>query len=211
MGEAIKFKHPFACIISGPTGSGKTSFCVRFLENLDTLCNERRFDGGIYWCFSEKTAVPRIRRDVRFHEGVPDFANERGVPRLFILDDLLNDVYSRQVCDLFTKGSHHRNISVVLITQNLFHQVRYCRDISLNATYLVLLKNVRDKTQFTHLARQVYPEDSESLYRAYLDATRLPHGYLILDFAQDTDDRLRFRTNIFPGEGPPVIYSAEAV
>jgi hypothetical protein len=26
------------------------------------------------------------------------------------------------VCDLFTKGSHHRNISVVLITQNLFHQ-----------------------------------------------------------------------------------------
>ena len=62
-----------------------------------------------------------------------------------ILDVLLNDVYSKQVCDLFTKGSHQRNISVILLTQNLFHQGRYCRDISLNSKYLVLLKNVRDK------------------------------------------------------------------
>lgn len=94
---------------------------------------------------------------MRLQEDVPDFekeTRERGEPRLFVLDDLLNDVYSRQVCDLFTKGSHHRNISVILITQNLFHQGRYCRDILLNATYLVLLKNVGDMTQFAYLARQ---------------------------------------------------------
>jgi len=46
-------------------------------------------------------------------------------------DDLLNEVYSKDVCDLFTKGSHHRNISVILITQNLFHQGRFSRYISL--------------------------------------------------------------------------------
>jgi len=45
-----------------------------------------------------------------------DFENARGQPCLFFLDDLLNEVYSRQVCDLFTKGCHHRNISVILIT-----------------------------------------------------------------------------------------------
>lgn len=151
MGDAIRLKHPFTCIISGPTGSGKTSFCVKFLENLDTLCTERHFDGGIFWCFSEKAAVPDLkqtaqarRRKLHFHEGVPDFNNERGTPCLYILDDLLNDVYSKQVCDLFTKGSHHRNISIILITQNLFHQGRYCRDISLN-TYLVLLKTCGTK------------------------------------------------------------------
>jgi hypothetical protein len=83
----------------------------------------------------------------------------------------------------------------------------HSRDISLNAKYLVLLKNVRDKFKFSHLARQVFPEDSVGLYRAYLDATQRPHGYLILHLSQDTDDRLRFRTNIFPTENPPVIYA----
>jgi len=69
------------------------------------------------------------------------------------------------------------------------------------------LKNARDKNQFLYLARQAYPEDSHSLYYAYRDATRRPHGYLILDFAQDTDDTLRFRTNVFSDEGPPVVYA----
>ena len=108
---------------------------------------------------------------------------------------------------LFTKWSHHRNISVILITQNLFHQGNHCRTISLNAKYIVLLKNTRDKNQFTYLARQVYPEESAGLYEAYLEATKEPHGYLVLDFAHDTDDLLRFRTHIFPGKGPPVVYT----
>ena len=92
----------------------------------------------------------------------------------------MNEDYSKEVCHLFTKGSHHRNISVILITQNLYHQAKHCRDISLNAKYIVLLKNTRDKNQFTHLARHVYPEDSSSLYKAYLKATDRPHGYFVL-------------------------------
>jgi hypothetical protein len=52
----------------------------------------------------------------------------------------------------------------------------------------------------------VHPEDSDSLYRACIYATEKPHGYLILDFAQDTDDLLRYGTNVFPEEYPPVIY-----
>jgi hypothetical protein len=85
------------------------------------------------------------------------------------------------VCDLFTKGSHHRNISVILITQNLFHQGRFCREISLNAKYIVVLKNIRDREQFSHLAQQVLPHDSKGLSDAYLSATEEPHGYLVLD------------------------------
>jgi len=58
-----------------------------------------------------------------------------------------------------------------MITLNQFHQGRFCRDISLNAHYIVALKNVRDKKQFMYLAGQLYPEDSLGLYNAYLDAT----------------------------------------
>jgi hypothetical protein len=80
---------------------------------------------------------------------------------------LLNEGYSKDVCDLFTKGKHHSNINVILITQNLFHQGRYCRGISQNAKYIVGFKKVRDKNQF-YPARQVYPEDIDGLFQAYL-------------------------------------------
>ena len=90
---------------------------------------------------------------------------------------------------------------------NVFHQGRYYRDISLNAEYLVLFKNVRDKNRFVYLARQVYPEDSDSLYKAYLEATQRPRGYLVLDLSQDKDDRLRVRTNTIPPEHPTIIYA----
>jgi len=209
MAVDLKFKHPFTCIVSGPTGSGMSSFTLRLMQHLDSLCME---SSGIICCYSDKTAVPQrelasLHKDVNFYEGVPqNSGNDHGKPCLIILDELLNEVYSQDVYDLFTKGSHHRNINVILITQNLFHQGRFFRDISLNAKYSVALKNVRDKSQFQYLARQVHPEDSDSLYKAYLDATESPHGYLILDFAQDTDYRLRYRTSVFPDEYPPIIY-----
>jgi len=212
MDDDLKFKHPFTSIISGPTGSGKWTLCIRLLQNLKLLCTEQEFNGGIVWCFGERSAVPdrelsELNNTIRVHKGVPEnFENKNGKPCLIILDDLLDVAYSKEVCNLFTKGSHHRNISVILITQNLFHQANYCRDISMNAKYLVLLKNVRDNQQFMCLARQVHPEGPNQLYKAYLKATKRPHGYLVLDLAQDTDDRLRFRTHIFPEEYPPTFY-----
>ena len=120
---------------------------------------------------------------------MPDnFANSGNKPCLIIFDYLLNAAYSGEVCKLLTKGSHHRNISVVLITQNPFHQGNHCRTISLNAKYILLLKNTRNKNQFTYLGRQVYPKDTAGLYETYLEATKQPYGYLVLDIVQDTDD-----------------------
>lgn len=204
----VTFRHPFTCLVSGPSGSGKSVFCIRFLRHIKHLCSESRFD-SVIWAYSESGALPHIRYPrLTFHRGVPAFddGDEDRKPRLIILDDLLNEAYSKEVCALFIKGSHHRNISVFLITQNLFHQGPYCRDISLNAKYIVALKNTRDKNQFLHLARQVYPENPTSLYGAYLDATKLPHGYLVLDLTQEANDLLRFQTNIFPPE-PTVVYA----
>jgi len=117
--DDLKFKQPFSCIVKGPSGSGETSLCIRLLQNLDSLCTEREFGGGIIWCYSEKTAVLKRRilpSNTTYHEGVPENFGGSGKPCLVILVDLLNDVYSKQLCDLFTRGSHHRNISVILTT-----------------------------------------------------------------------------------------------
>jgi len=65
------------------------------------------------------------------------------VSTVIVLDDLMDSVYFTKVNELFTKGSHHRNISLVIVTQNLFHQVSSLRDISLNSKYIVIFQNSR--------------------------------------------------------------------
>jgi len=120
--------------------------------------------------------------------------------KLLILDDLMRESSCDVILDLFTKGSHHKNISIIFITQNIFHKGKSQRDISLNTKYLVLYKNPRDRAQIQHLARQVYPEDPKFLQEAYLDATRTPHTYLFLDLSQDCLEEFRFRSCIFPDD-----------
>jgi len=124
MSDDLKFIHPFSCIVSGPSCSGMSYFVIRFLQNFHYLCTEPTFAGGIVWCYGEKSAVPsrhQLPANVRYNEGVSeDFGSENGEPCLVILDELLTDAYSKQVCELFTRGSHHRNISVILITKICF-------------------------------------------------------------------------------------------
>jgi len=126
--------------------------------------------------------------------------------RLFVRSAFPEISYNRVIVDLFTKGSHHKNLSVILISQNLFHQGRGQRDISLNANYIVVFKNPRDRAQIRHLARQVYPDDPKFLEEAYYDATSRPHGYLLLDLKQSTPDKYRFRTCIFPDDTMHYVY-----
>ena len=148
----LKLQHPFTLIVAGPSGCGKSTFVIRLLECREQLC-DIVFE-NIVWCHSENNA-PHYLKNVSFVKGVPDFDNPENVPTLIVLDDLMDSAYSTKVSQLFTKGSHHRNISLVLITQNLFHQGPSSRDISLNSKYIVVFKNPRDKTQVVHLARQV--------------------------------------------------------
>jgi len=180
------------------------------LQTLETLCTVTDFGGGIVWCYSEISAIPYRQltgtKHVCFHEVLPANINKSGEkPCLSILDNLLNYAYSKDVCDLFKKGSRHRNINVILITRNRIHKGKFCRDITLNAKCIVL-NIVRDREQFSHLARQVLPHDSKGLSDTNLHATEEPYGYLVLDLSQDTDDRLRFGTCIFPKEAPPLFY-----
>jgi hypothetical protein len=109
-----------------------------------------------------------LKKNVEVREGFSEnFENVQCLPCLFIVEDLLNEMYSRAVCDLFTKGSHHCNLSVILITHNFFRQAPHCRDISLNAKNFVALKNVRERNQFAFLARQVLPKASVRLCYVY--------------------------------------------
>ena len=74
------------------------------------------------------------------------------------------------------------------------------RNVSLNCHYLVLFKNPRDKSQITHLAKQIHPSNVKALCEIYKNATMPSFGYLLIDLRPETDERLRFRTGIFSGD-----------
>lgn len=196
----IKFKHPFSLLVGGPSFSGKTTFVLELLNNLDSIVDTKI--EKVIWCFSETNSIQSKINNIKIEycNGIPEnFENPENKPILVILDDLMMS-QSPQICELFIKGSHHRNMSVILTTQNIFYKSRFSRDISLNAKYIVLLKNPRDQAQFQHLARQIYPHNSSDLVRIYKEVTRNGYSYILFDLTQDTSDLFRFRSNIFNKE-----------
>jgi hypothetical protein len=46
-----------------------------------------------------------------------------------------------EVGALFTKWSHHKVLTVICVVQNLFHKGKQSMTMSLNANYIVLLRN----------------------------------------------------------------------
>ena len=94
----------------------------------------------ILWCYGEYQTLFGTVDEVDFQQGLPDLDNlDPREKHLIILDDLM-DGTDQRVASLFTKKSHHRNISIMYIVQNLFHRGKHHRTISLNAHYMVAFK-----------------------------------------------------------------------
>ena len=154
----------------------------------------------ITWCYDVYQPIYATIDGVDFLEGLPNLDTlDPREGHLIIVDDQMDDV-NQKVADLFTKYSHHKNVSVMLIVQNLFNKNKFHRTISLNTHYLVLFKNPRDQSQMMALAQQMYPHNMKYFMEAYTSSTSRPHGYLVIDMKQDTPEILRLRTDIFPGE-----------
>ena len=195
---ALTWKHPFTCIVSGPTGCGKTNFTLKLIQHSKTVISPA--PEKILWCYGVYQDRFNGVKGVEFHEGLPDLSIFDGAKRtLLILDDLMHETDER-VTKIFTKISHHNNVSVLYLTQNLFYGGKQNRTIGLNAHYLVLFKNPRDATQISCLARQMHPGKSAFMIEAFKDATALPYSYLLVDLKADTDDSYRLRSNVFPDE-----------
>ena len=121
---------------------------------------------------------------------------------VIVIDDLFQEANKEsEFTNLFTKIARHRDVTVIFITQNLFHQGGNHRTRNLNVHYLVLFKNPRDQTVVDFVARQAFPSFKGFLQDAFKDATSNAHGYLFIDFSQKCNDNERVKTDIFNPNG----------
>ena len=202
--EMGSLKHPFTMVVSGPTKAGKTVWVKNLVQNAESMITPT--PRVVYWCYSEWQPIYNKLRscnaDIRFSQGLPDLHELRGTPEIakfLILDDFMDEMKKdKRLTQMFMKGSHHWNTSIVHIVQNLFYDG--LRTSRVNAQYLVLMKNPSDQLQAATLAKQLCPGRTPFFMEAYRDACRESYGYLFLDLCQDTPEKMRLRTNIFPGQ-----------
>ena len=100
-------------------------------------------------CYGEYQTLHGTVKGVEFQQGLPDLDNSDPREKHFIILDDLMDETDQKVASLFTKKSHHKNIGVMYIVQNLFHRGKHHRTISRNAHYMVLFKNLTDAEGIT--------------------------------------------------------------
>jgi len=168
---AFCFRMPSSLLIAGPSGCGKTVFTTKLL--LDNTESFAEPPATIHYCYgSWQKGFDKLKKGgVKFHEGIPD---SEMLPQWFpqggilVLDDLMDEGSNdKSVLDLFTKHSHHQNITVIYLCQDLFPPGKYAKTISRNAHYVVAFKNPRDQLGLRNLLLQSFPTQWQEVLETF--------------------------------------------
>jgi len=199
-------KAPFAMVISGMSQSGKSTLTGEILKRRNEIINTtgEGLINKITYCYSEyqpsffsklKSDVPEIK----FYKGLPEeYSDGSDTPSIIVLDDLMNEASkSDDAIAAFTRTSHHRNVSLIILVQNFFH--KSLRSITSTCHYIIIMKNPRDSAALNYLGRQMNRgKKNDVLEEAYKDCMKKRYGYVFIDCSQHQNDKYRIRDNIFP-------------
>jgi GTPase SAR1 family protein len=200
--------------IVGPSGSGKTYFTCQLLKNKNSFQQPIK---KIYWhsgieegeSGSTLCALSKLEKLVVVRGLPKGWINKPKQGDAIVIDDLFEEVNrdSTSCNQLFTKIARHRGVTVLFLTQNLFHAGGKHRTRNLNTHYLVIFKNPRDRTVIDFVSRQAFPQNRKFLMNVFDDITaNSAHSYVFLDFTQDCPDDLRVQSDLFNSEEGVAIY-----
>ena len=220
--QRFQLVHPFTCMVAGMTCSGKTVWVQSLLQQAQNVIDQP--PDRIIWCYSQwqpaYTQLLMMKPTIEFVQGIPsslenDTYLDVNIRNLIVNDDQMIEAGNdNRIVNLFTRGSHHRNLSVIYIVQNVFHQGKGSRSISAplkpgferfttehgESTWCCSKMPHRDKLQILTLAKQMYPKQTALFLKEYEEAVRRPYGYLFVDLKPTTPESCRLRTNVLPGE-----------
>lgn len=195
----LRFQVPCGIHIVGPTMSGKSTL-TRTLINESEVHFNQPFDRIVYAFGVWQSDFDRITAPVEFIRGLESILTnddffDSSQNTLLILDDLMDEICnSKQASALFTRGIHHRNVTVLFLYQNIFKQGKAMRDITLNSQYILLFKSQRDVLQIKCLGRQLGLPHLECAYRK---AIKEPFGFLLINLHPHALEKLQLQSHFF--------------
>ncbi len=192
----IKFLANKNTIIAGPTGSGKTQFILEVIRQ--KLIHP--FPKNIYYMYKVeqdfmKTWSETEEQPIRFIHGLNFEEMDTSEPSMLIIDDLMLS-NNKDIVELFILGSHHRQVSLFYITQNLFLNDPLYRTMSINSHYFVIFANKRNGRQVQTLAQQIYiGKEQKRITNAYKRAGGKQWGFIMLSLVPELPKELEVITD----------------
>lgn len=201
----IKFQASRNTIIYGTSGSGKTQFILEVIRQ--KLVHP--WPVNLYYMYGVEQPFmgewnQKEDQSIKFIHGLNFEEMDTSEPSLLVVDDLILSG-NKEVAEVFIMGSHHKQISIFYLTQNLFPKCPLFRLMSSNAHYYVLFHGQRNTKQVNTLARQVYTgKDVHRIMNAYKRCARRHRGFILLTFSPDLPEELTVLTDYW--EWLPSIY-----
>lgn len=212
--DVMRLSTPLSWLICGLSMSGKTRYINKLLQNADHIF-DRQFE-KIYYCYAiDQPLFQEMKKNISnivFYQGLPDMEQmtqwSKDTHILIIFDDFQEQISSsKDSSDLLLLGTHHLGISSVITYQNLFPQNKYARNIALNTQVYTLFRNRRDMGQLTTFSKQALPGKCTTFAEICKDAFN-NYGYIVAVMdPRLVHSELMLRSNIFPGDGPTVVYT----
>jgi len=201
--KPFQIHTPSSILVVGPSGCGKTVFTKKLLEdNLDLFETPPK---SIHYCYG--AWQPKFAdMPFQFHEGIPELEElDAWFPKgqgILVLDDLMDEgSHDKRVLDLFTKLSHHRDITVLYLCQDMFPAGKYAKSISRNAHHVIAFKNPRDQLGVRNLLLQSFPTCWKECLETYQGCTQEPFGYMWLDLHPASGDEERVLSHVLKDQG----------
>lgn len=206
---------PFRMVVAGPSMSGKTHLVQEMLRQREYMFTPNP-PAAVYWFYAMEDSVKQAREEFEDITFIKDLPSDQWVTEtidsdkgaLFIIDDLMGDatgagkskMATRElVSNLFTKGSHHKKVSIIFTVQSVFRG-QYMRELSLNATQTVAFNNNRDMTHLRSLGAQLFPPGHDGapfISACMLKIKKDDHGYLWIEHGSKVKPGFQFRTDVF--------------
>ena len=212
--RSFKFHSPCSIMIVGPSSCGKTVSVEKLLKERKRLFSPPY--NPVVYCYgaNQPTTFARMQKEqgIHFYEGIPDGAMldnwyKKSNGGLLVLDDLMDEGSGdKRVLDLFTKDSHHRNATVIYMTQDMFPEGKFSKTISRNAHYIIAFKNPRDQSGVRILTQQAFPQEFKDVLNVYRESIERPYRYLLFDLHPSSSDQERLKTDVLQDEGYTIVY-----
>jgi hypothetical protein len=227
---ANKLKHPCTVIVAGPTASGKTVLVVEILLHNRFTFNRLRENGKpnshrpehVVWVYGQpQNLIETMKEIARFDkklmpsiEFISKYDNsiiksfDKDENNVLVLDDQMEELKDDpQLSKLFTQVSHHKNVTVIMLLQNLFEQGKEMRTVRSNAHYIITMRNPRDQGIMRSMLMQMSPLGWRWMLNAYEDATRNGYAHCMIDMRSPTPDSNRIVSSVTSPN--PAFYTSE--